>query len=331
MSFRIATLENNLSNLSIDSTGYINTGLPGQVKILSGKTFPGVVKSFEVLLNDFKKEFGFLDEVLAALLKGTLKIDNEVERVRALNVAKNYVRNFGLIYRSSNGNTAKAKLNAIVKLWDECEELTEKNYPDALKGLSWKFTWKNLWKDVVKPVAAVGAVVAGTVLSGGTLLAGLGVAGAGAVSSLIKNPNQNIGQAIAATLPAAASQIPGIPIFQGFNPFAFTPTLPDLANNPLAAAVVNTVNSVKTTIKNNPNLASVAGVAGALATGILKNSDVDISIKRDGLNLNYSKDAGKKATYSAGITNDPGTSLFMNINPIWLIAGGLGLFLILKK
>src|SRR3989339_1083948 len=115
MDFRIATLENNLSDLSVSSSGIIgyNPFLPGQIKILSGKTVPDVVKSFEILLSDFKKEFGFMDDILAVSLRACLMVPDVETRNKILTASKNYVRIFTNIRRDTNGNTAKAKFEAV--------------------------------------------------------------------------------------------------------------------------------------------------------------------------------------------------------------------------
>lgn len=364
--FKIATLENNLSSLGVDASGYIgynpndpnygkftpvNPFLPQQVKILSGKTIPDVVKSFEILLGDFKKEFGFMDDILAVSLRACLQVPDVESRNKILNASKNYVRIFTNIYRSGNGSqqdTAKAKFEAVKAYGMELEEtlgneiLYSKNV--ALSGF-----FKDVWNKVLKPAVCVAGTIAAGVLTAGssTIIQGLVGAGVGVATSFIKNPNQNIGQALNSALPGALSTVTQGTLdsyAKNFNPFKYGTSINGMKraqeefksgadsliasfnSSPIAQAVVGTVGA----IASNPDVKSIGTAVTDFAKNTLKNANVSASISGEGYALDYNKQPGQDAMWSASAGNTATVGL-LGINPIWLIAGGLGLFLILKK
>lgn len=287
------------------------------VKVLDAQTLQSTVKGFEELINRFNKEFGFLDDILTGALRAALYLPDVNSRTAILTASKNYIAKFRTDYNLFNKNLAKAKFNASKAFGIEIETRIQKEEVLALKNpaisLEWAITFKNIWNKVLKPAVAVAGVVAGTVLSGGTLAAGLIAAGAGVAAGFASNPNQNIGQALS-NISTGNLDI-GMPNFAGI---------------PMAESIMNTVTGIKTDISGNPILNTLSGAVGTLAKNVLNKSDVSVSVSGDGYNLNYSKEQGQDATWNAAAGNTPTIGL-MGINPIWLIAGGLGLFLILKK
>lgn len=354
MSFKIATLENNLSSLGVDASGFIgynpndpnygkftpvNPFLPGQVKILSGKTIPDTVKSFEILLSDFKKEFGFMDDILAVSLRACLQLQDVESRNKILNAAKNYVKIFTNIRHTTSGSerdTAKAKFEAVKAYGLELENSLNNETLFTKGNLSGFFS--DVWNKVIKPAVCVAGTVAAGVLTGGSsvIVQGLVSAGVGVATSFIQNPKQNIGQALNSALPGAINTA----FLPKFDPFKYgkTPSamikardefksfISGITSSPIAEAVVGAT----TSIASNPSLTSIASAVADVAKNTLKNANVSASISGEGYALDYNKQAGQDAMWSASAGNTPTVGL-LGINPIWLIAGGLGLILILKK
>ena len=333
MDFRIATLENNLSDLSVSSSGIIgyNPFLPGQIKILSGKTVPDVVKSFEILLSDFIKEFGFMDDILAVSLRACLMVPDVETRNRI----------FTNIRRTSNGSekgTAQAKFEAVKAYGMELENhFTNEVLYTKTNTLSGFFG--DLWNKVLKPAVCVAGTVAAATLTAGSSLVvqGLVGAGVGVATSFIKNPNQNIGQALNSALPGAVANI-SVPKFEPFK-YGTSPSglkqaqqefqslIAGLNSSPVGQAVVGTVSS----IASAPGGKDLISTVTDFAKNTLSHVSGNVTYDADGVQINLSKEAGGAVKYSAGVTNDPTQAFFMNINPLYLIAGGLGLYLILKK
>ena len=262
-------------------------------------------------------------------------------RNKILTASKNYVRIFTNIRRTSNGSekgTAQAKFEAVKAYGMELENhFTNEVLYTKTNTLSGFFG--DLWNKVLKPAVCVAGTVAAATLTAGSSLVvqGLVGAGVGVATSFIKNPNQNIGQALNSALPGAVANI-SVPKFEPFK-YGTSPSglkqaqqefqslIAGLNSSPIGQAVVGTVGAIASAPGGKDLISSVTD----FAKNTFKNVSGNVSYNSDGVQINLSKEQGGELKYYGGVTNDPGQALFLGINPIWLLAGGLGLFLILKK
>lgn len=217
MSFKIGTIENNLSAGKLPA----QMQTAPEIKIFDLTTKDKCKEALRITIEDFKNSFGFYDEILSAHYRAVFESDDLTEiKFITDSVISLYIPEF-LSLASSNKEIGFCKYQSIRKLNEfynsqGVEPITPAP-GTALDGLG--SFWKGVWK-ILKPALIIGVAIVGTVLTSGALGVAVGwgtasagvliATGVGLASQFIQNPNTNIGEAFNNALPGFFSTMANI-------------------------------------------------------------------------------------------------------------------------